>query len=252
MREFHKNMAELHRAMESRHRAADAMHSTYARRLEKWRDQRPQDAPPPFMSAVAEISGSGSALITLWDEAEVDALVAASDGTAETAHDLESMFGEGPARDAAHECGLVSVPDTAFERRWPMYGPMVGDLGVRSIMAAPLRVSRHCFGALTVFHRGTTGTGATSAKQPPLNDVADALTHTVLLANQLPLFEDADRQSVVNHAAGLLAERSGCTIDDALALIRASAFARDERIATVAALVARGELNLEYKFGRPD
>lgn len=241
LREFHTNMAALHRTMQGRHQAAVALHSMYARRLQNWQDDRRAGAPPLFMSAVATISGSGSALITL-REAEMEALVATSDRTAETAHDLESTFGEGPTRDTTAECRPIAVRGDALEQRWPLYGPMVRDLGVRSIVAAPLRVSKHCFGALTVFHREMV---AALPLGPSLDDVADALTHTVLLTNQLPLFEDADCQSVVNHAAGIVAQRYGCTAGDALALIRACAFTRDERIATVAARVARGELIIE-------
>jgi hypothetical protein len=241
MRELHLNLARLHRAMESRHRAAVTVHTIYAQRLERWRDQRPGDAPPPFMSAVAEASGSGSALIALRDGQEAEALVATSDQTAETAHDLESTFGEGPTRDAAAEGRLISVQDAALVERWPLYGPVMRGLGVRSIVAAPLRASRQCFGALAVFHRRRS---SAHPQEPLLDDVANALTYTVLLTDQLPLLADADSQSAVNNAAGMVSVQCSCSTDDALALIRACAFAQGERIATVATRVTTGELTL--------
>jgi hypothetical protein len=160
---------------------------------------------------------------------------------AETAHDLESTFGEGPTHDAVTEGRLITVRESAFEERWPLYGPMVRELGVRSVIAAPLSVSTRCFGALAAFHRGRS---CARQDEPPLNEVADALTHTVLLADELPLFEDVDRQSVVNHAAGMVSVQCDCSTDDALALIRACAFTQDQRISAIAARVTSGELTL--------
>jgi AmiR/NasT family two-component response regulator len=48
------------------------------------------------------------------------------------------------------------------------------------------------------------------------------------------LFGQADRRAVVHQAAGVLAERNGCTVADALALIRAHAFAEGEPVESIA------------------
>ncbi|WP_160148710.1 GAF domain-containing protein [Amycolatopsis alkalitolerans] len=239
MRSFHENMVRLHRVMENRHRAAFEIHAAYARRLEKWRDNWSGDGPPPFMTTVAEISGSPSALVTLVGDHRSEALVAASDQVARTAHDLESTLGEGPARDATAGRSPVAVMDAALDERWPLYGPAMRRLGIRSVAAAPLRTENHCFGALAVFRRRpfTRHEGV-----PELGAVADALTRSVLLADELPLLADTDRQPVVNQATGSVSVQCACSLTDALALIQAHAFAEGEPIETVAARVMSGQL----------
>lgn len=242
MRAFHENIAARHRATESRHRAALEIHTAHALRLQDWRVHRPDDTPPAFMAAVAEIIGSGSALIALLDSRQAEALVVSSDHVAQAAHDLESTFGEGPTRDAATGRCPVAVRGTAIDDRWPLYGPAMRRLGIRSVDTAPLRTESHCFGALTVFH---TGPLPPHAPVPPLTDLADALTSSVLLADELPLLAETDHQAVVHQATGWLSAQHECSIADARALIEAHAFAEGEPIDAVAATVLSGRLHFE-------
>ena len=60
----------------------------------------------------------------------------------------------------------------------------------------------------------------------------------------LELFGDEDFQPALHQAAGVLHERCGWTIDNAIALIRAHAYAEERRVGEVAEEVVRGGLLL--------
>ncbi|MFB9902917.1 GAF domain-containing protein [Allokutzneria oryzae] len=244
-REFHRRMATLHRDIEQRHQAAAKLHEVYAGRLRKWRELGLGAAAPAFMTAVAETTGSNSVVVTLFDSHRTEALVAVSDHLAETAHDLEATFGEGPMRDAVAQRRLVTVRDNAFERRWPLFGPAMLQAGVHMIAAAPMGLTTECLGALAVFHPEANP----RPTDVSLDTIAEALTHTILSDPgtatgdgmfRLPLFGDADHLPVVNQAAGVVAVEYGCDIPGALALIRAHAFTNGELIEVVAAKVLKG------------
>jgi hypothetical protein len=139
------------------------------------------------------------------------------------------------------------VPD-----RWPLYGPAIGELGVRAVVAVPLRSAAARLGALCAY-----------SPEPVLPDsilsaarrVADAVTHTMLLlppdptadggVGDVPLFGESDYQAVVHQAAGMVAVQCGCGIDDAERLLRARAFADGRPVEEISLSVLRQETRLD-------
>lgn len=257
-RELHEKMAMMHRGLAQRHLTAARIHRAHAERLRGNLGLRADNIPPAFMAAVAETSGADSALLSLFGHHQAEALVVTSDKIAAAAHDLEVMLDEGPGRDAVAGREMVTAAGEAMEERWPLYGPAAARLGIRAAAAAPLGMDSYCLGSLTVFGLkpggGHDGTGL-------LGSVADALTHTMLLGEepepgrkqpgpgggddmQLPVPGEGDHLAVVNQAAGMVAAECGCGIADALAIIRAHAFAHSEPVDTVASRVVRRQLRL--------
>ena len=225
------------------------MHLTFSRHLERWAER--EDAAvllrPVLMTAVANTAGWHGAVLSLSDRRGGEKLVAASDATARRAHELEVALAEGPSRDVA----LGQKPmarGVELERRWPRFGPAVGELGVRAVAAVPVDLGLNDLGgALTVI--GST-VPTTTANAWGLSEVAEALATTVLQAPDvvraddagvpgLEVFGDEDFQPGLHQAAGILHARYGWDIDDALALIRAHAFAEAQAVADVAAEVRR-------------
>ena len=112
---------------------------------------------------------------------------------------------------------------------------------MHAVAAAPLTAAGGCFGSLTVF-------------DPPSNvervatllcTVADALVATALLAPNGPeQLLAGDGRTIVHQASGMVAVQLGCGIEDALALLRARAFAEDVPVADVAQAVVHGRLRL--------
>lgn len=250
----HKRMAALHRRSEKCQRAAERMHEAFARNMETWlaRQVGGSEERPRLMAAVASTSGWPGAVLTLYNSDGVEWLVAASDATARHTHELEVALAEGPSWDAAHG-HTTSEQGARLERRWPQYGPAVSRLGVHAVAAAPLDLEvSHLRGALTVV--------GDIAPQPvadgfPLVNVADALARTVLRVPdivrpdrgglpRLEMFSDEDFQPTLHQAAGVLHERCGWTIDNAITLIRARAYAEDRTVEEVAGEVVSGGLLL--------
>lgn len=245
LRELRTRLAALHRKTEERHQASAALHEMYAARVESWlAEGSDRVGRPPFMSAVAGAIGVSSATATVHGRHPSAVLAAASDVTARAAHDLEAALGEGPGMTAMAEDAPVRAGGRDLRERWPLYGPAVAELGVRAVAAVPLRVSASCLGALCVY---CTEPAISDAVAAATGRFADALTHTVLLRGRAcadGLFGEADDQAEVHQAAGMVAVRCGCGIQDAQALLRARAFADGQPVA----LVARGMLHGETRL----
>ncbi|GAA1896319.1 hypothetical protein GCM10009837_17920 [Streptomyces durmitorensis] len=248
-REFHAKMAERHRAVEERHRTAARLQETYARRVRAWSAGRADppraggedDRGPLFMAGVAEACGTLSAALTLVGVDLNQLAVAASDRRSRGAQDLEYVMTSGPGRDATRSCHAVHASGADLERRWPGYGSGLAALGLSSVAALPLRVPGGCLGALTVFDPlpELVRAGAFDA-------VADALTGSVLLGPDADpgLYGGTDLRAVVHQASGVLSQQTGRSVDDALALIQARAYAVGESLDSVARRVISGELKL--------
>ena len=158
---------------------------------------------------------------------------------------------EGPSFEAMHEAVPI-VRGDLLESRWPRYGPIARDLGVQVVAAAPLSFgSNHVGGSLTVLDTNPSGK---FQEVPALATLAEALTAIVLgamerfegldAASAMEPFEQEDFQPELHQAAGVLCERRGWSIDDAIALVRARAFTDNRPVADVARDVLRGELTL--------
>jgi len=252
LRSLRARMAVLHRQMQTRHRTSAALHEAHAFRMQAWADGRGPAYQPVFMSAVAATMGVGSAAATLYGRRPAAVVTAASDALARAAHDLEIVLGEGPAVTAMTAGVPVSAVGDSLPDRWPLYGPAIGELGVRAVVAVPLRHASGCLGTLCAY-----------SPEPVLPDsvvaaagrVADAVTHTMLLpppdltadgdVRDVPMFGEMDYQSVVHQAAGMAAVQFGCGIDDAERLIRARAFADGRPVEEVALSVLRRETRLD-------
>jgi ANTAR domain-containing protein len=144
-------------------------------------------------------------------------------------------LGEGPGRDAAARHHVVAAASDELVARWSRYGPAVAELGVHSVASAPLRGGSRNLGAVTAFD---------APPEHRLDELAGVLLLPVYNLG-LPLLVDADVQAVVHQAAGMTAVQQGCGIDDAIALIRAHAFASNRSSAHVAAQIVNRRLRLD-------
>jgi hypothetical protein len=252
VRAHHNRMAATYRRVEQRHLAAARLQALHALRLRRWAHGPNQGAlRPAFMAAVATMLGMDSAIITLTGHDHAPGMVAASDSTARAAHDLEFVLGEGPMADVDAFGEIIVVNDAIRCDRWPQYGAAVAELGVRTVVAMPLALTTARLGTLCAFDSRPdhTGNGTSSAGQ-----VAEALTQSVLLAPEtdersdgmpsLPLFMEADYHAVMHQAVGMVSVQCDCTLADALAILRARAFALGMPIDSVADAIVSGTTKL--------
>jgi hypothetical protein len=157
---------------------------------------------------------------------------------------------EGPTLDAAQGSTVVAV-GADLERRWPRFGEMAGELGVRAVAAVPLDLGPdHAAGSLSAV-------GPPMPAHPDdlrgLRKIAQALDEGILRSTdlvrdndlQLPsleMFEHEDFQPALHQAAGVLYERQGWDVEGAIALIRAHAYAENRSVAEVAEDILSGRL----------
>ncbi|WP_369217200.1 GAF domain-containing protein [Streptomyces flavofungini] len=236
--EFHAHVAAVQRRTAACHRSSARLQEAYALRMTEWATGK--GIQPQFMTGVAEVCGTDSAALTLVDSAQNQLAVAVSDEHSRAAQDLEYMLGEGPSRDAASERRPIHASGSAIEARWPGYGPAVASLGITSVAAVPLGTRDSCIGALAVFDP-RPGLAETAC----LTEVAAALTRIVLLGPDADpeLYGGTNHRESVQQAAGMLSVRLGCRVGDALALIKARAFAEESSPEVIAGRIVQGDLN---------
>ena len=254
LREFHLRMAAVHRQVERRHRTAASVQRSFAERLRTWRAAiaPPEGAPPLvltplFLAAVADAADAQGAAVTLFGQSREEVLSAASDGKVKSVQDLEFVCGEGPAHTCNRHRRAVVASGAELARRWPLYGPGAARLGVLRLAAVPIEIGRRPVGALTVYepgvHRGTPDLELLRTIAGSLHGVA--LTGDASPIDRYPLFSDADWHDVVHQATGIVAVQRGCSLGDALALIKARAFAADVPADELAADLIAHRIRLE-------
>ena len=243
--------AAVHRRAEACHHAAARLHERHAARLQAQLDKAEATVfRPGFATATATVLGMPSTAIALLDGQRAIAVLAASDAIARAAHDLEAMMGEGPVHAVTTKSTLIRVQGPALRDRWPRYGPAVTELGVQAVLAVPL-LPTGSLGALCAYTREPAITDNTVAAA---GRIAASLARAML---QVPHLQDSkgdsalqrfgltDDRAVVHQAAGTVSVQCHCSINDAVALLRARAYASGQPVEQVAVAVVHDGLRLD-------
>jgi GAF domain/ANTAR domain len=176
-------------------------------------------------------------------------MLAAADPVSEHLEELQFVLGEGPCVDAASARRPVLVSDLAGEgpSRWPMYSAAAQETGVRAIFAFPLQVGAAQLGVLDLFR----------AEPGPLS--APELAHALAVAdNAVVILLDGQERDASGEdmpppasaalaaplelfqAQGMVMVQVGGDLAEAMARIRAYAYAENRRLVDVARdIVAR-------------
>lgn len=171
-----------------------------------------------------------------------DRLLVASTGTVSA--DLEELhadLGEGPAVSAAQLDELVTADLTQDEPRWARFAESATRrTGATLVVAVPMRTGTGVAGTL-MLHRMD---GAVLTASPAeLAELADLLTVALLhdsRAVEQAALEGSGARATLNQAVGMVMAQLSLTAADALAVVRAHAFALDRSVSEVAiALVDR-------------
>lgn len=180
-------------------------------------------------------------------------LIGASNDVMARLEDLERTLGEGPCIDAYNRGEPVAEPDlsnpTASD--WLAFTPPALDIGVRAAFGYPMQIGTTRFGALNLY---SDRAGALSeAQHEDALLLANVSTHAVLSGLTFPspgalgdeLLDITTNQLQVHQATGMISVQLSVPISDALARLRAYAYAEDRSIGSVAADVAARRLRFD-------
>lgn len=169
-------------------------------------------------------------------------IVAALDEESEAVEELQFILGEGPCWEAFQTRAPVLVPDMQGDtaRRWPGYSAAVQSHGLRSTFAFPLQVGSAPLGVLGVYREqpGALGDDALANSLA----LASIATETLIegqgeaKVGEAPSGVEQALESsfAVYQAQGMVMVQLGVPLDEAMARLRAHAYANDRTLGAVA------------------
>ncbi|WP_162603186.1 GAF and ANTAR domain-containing protein [Rhodococcus oxybenzonivorans] len=189
----------------------------------------------------SDVVGVDGAAVAVFASDTSRDLVYATDITAERIDELEFTLGEGPGL-AAYRSSVrelhPDLTDPATTTRWPMFAPEILDLGVRAVFAFPLRMFNGArIGVLELYHTQPGRLDAqhyraaanyAAALGPIVVEELDPSRHPTVIDPTL------SPRGKVHVAAGMAAVQLRVSPTDALARLRAMAFAQHRRITVIA------------------
>jgi hypothetical protein len=203
----------------------------------------------------AELVGVSGAGVVLISGGRPLGNVCVSDPMTDAVEEIQYTLGEGPCVTAYRTRSPVLVPDLAAvgPTRWPGFEKGATANGVRAAFGFPLLVRTVCVGALNLY---CTDIGNLSDEQYSEAIAVAQVASSIVLEWQAvagpgslawQLEQIPVHRAAVHQAAGIVSVQGAMSVDDALAWIRAYAFAEAESIGDVAsAIVAR---KLRYDDG---
>lgn len=173
---------------------------------------------------------------------------------------FEVQAEEGPCPDSYRSGRPVVAADlSASTDRWPTFAPEALAAGFRSVIALPLRLRGTTIGVLNLFRHahGELGDDDLAAAQA-FADIATiglmnrrAADDAAVVNRQLG--EALDSRVVIEQAKGMVAERTGASMEDAFGRLRGHARSHNRRLTEIAADIVDGvlsPLNLDKAPGR--
>lgn len=179
----------------------------------------------------------------------VRAVVCATDDRSSALETLQIDVAEGPCVDAGSGRSPVLISDLqdpaeGVAQRWTFFLEQAQTIGVRSVFAFPLRFGSVVLGTLELYR---TAPGPLDTKQLSLaltaaDDMGAAIVDSGRTAEEGPVdMGHVGRAAAsVHQAAGMVMVQQGGTIDEAMALLRASSYAEGIPLVTLSTEVIRG------------
>jgi hypothetical protein len=206
---------------------------------------------------VLPVDGAGISLLI----ADRRMPLGASDPVAAEAERLQFTVGEGPCLTAHAEQGPVVADEAAIRSRWPGYhDALVTRTPIREVVSLPLRGALAGIGALDLYVTPPRTVGALGLADALI--ISSEVTTCLRIQDELlryrsdgPAWLDAPaagRRSAVWRAVSLLHSSLGVGIPEALALLRARAYADDSTLDDLAEQVLSRDVSAAELALDPD
>jgi hypothetical protein len=198
--------------------------------------------------AYLRILGGDGASLVLSNTRPERMQLCSTDDVAARLEDLQEVLGEGPSHEAYGSGTIVTLDLHAEASAWSTFTAAArAAVGELTIHAVPIRPGGQVLGVLTTHRSGPPAPDAATAQF-----LADAIG-TALLQNPEGYLDDLDSRTwsdraVIHQATGMVLTQLGITVTDAVALLRAHAFAHSTSLTEVARLVVDRKL----RFADPD
>jgi hypothetical protein len=199
--------------------------------------------------ACVEILGADGGAITLSSTKPERLTVSTSNGTSARIEDLQDVLGEGPGQDAFREGRtVITHVDDTQGGPFPVFTELAGDIaGPLTVWAIPMHPGGTTIGVVTLYKaQGELDRGLEDA-QFLADAVGAALLDEQASRGALPFAAWSDRARV-HQATGMVVAQLAVSPGDALALLRAHAFAESTTLDSIATEVVERRLG----FGRVD
>ena len=214
----------------------------------------PELLPERLARACARVLPVDGAGISLFFSSDRRLPLGASDPVAAEAERLQFAVGEGPCL-ASHASGDIVIADEAIMRsRWPGYhDPLVTRTPIRGTISLPLRDDLRGIGALDLYVVPPRDLGSLSLQDAlAVSEQVTAVLHEQSRRSRAvsdgPAWLDApaaQRRSTVWQAIGFVNSGLGVPSPDALALLRAHAYAEGLSLEELAELVLSRRMPVE-------
>ena len=189
--------------------------------------------------AAADALGGGVALSLTTRPGGVPEMIAATDGVSEELEERQFTVGEGPLLDVVNGHAALLVPDlssTDSMLRWPVFTESAAKAGVSALFAFPIWADGVALGVMDVY-RFQSGdlTDDELADALSFADAALALALDRYGSVEAPVDDLFNaRRAAIHQASGMVSVQLGISVSDALARLRAYAFAHDRQLADLA------------------
>jgi transcriptional regulator with GAF, ATPase, and Fis domain len=197
-----------------------------------------------------ELLGANAAGIMLADQHGELKVMASSTEEARLLEIYELQNNEGPCLDCFRTGRPVAregLPD--MHSAWPAFTPRLQELGFHSAHALPMRLRTETIGALNLFRTepgplstADLGVGQAMADVATVGLIQErAIAARELLATQLQTALTSRVQ--LEQAKGMLAQRTGLSMDQAFQLMRGYARSNNRRLSDIASHIIDGSID---------
>ena len=191
--------------------------------------------------------------VSVMNEEGMRGVAAASDAVSETLEELQFSLGEGPCIDAFASRRVVLEPDLGHggSSRWLAYAPAAHAQGVGAVFAFPLQVGAARLGVMDVYREGPGPLSDESLAQAltfaevAVETLLDAQGKAVVGQAAEGLDHALESQYVIYQAQGMTMVDLGVPLVDALARLRAHAYAQERPLGEIARDIVAGRLRLQ-------
>lgn len=199
-------------------------------------------------TALKEILGMDGASLSVGYSTSLRTTLCSTDEQAERIEDLQDLLRQGPSLDAYRLGRPVTAEAVEISPSWPLLGQALSEANTQiSVLALPMRPEREILGVVTLHRRGQS---AVDTNLQEAQFLADSIGVAVLGG-----FERAEptetlwsSRDKVNQAAGMVVAQLRIPPADAIAVLRAHAFAQD----TALQVIAESVLARDLVFSSPE